>query len=134
MKKLMVWVVAGGTFWSSCAFAENWVVTQPNLHGMTAMYDADSAYVRVSDHLIYSLTCMDQACTLKSRNELFGPQLIRVNCVARSFSNLDNGRWGVPSYPSKHPYSFKTNEYDPESSAGLQVSALCAHKTSWPRR
>jgi hypothetical protein len=133
MRKIIWLTIACGTLWSTGVLAANWVKTPPNSTGMTAVYDADSVYVKSSDGLVYAMTCMDMACTTRSPDELFGPQLERVNCAVKSISYSDRGQWSIPALQSKTPYSMDDNEYQPETDAAMTVSAMCAHKASWPK-
>ena len=134
MRKTSSLMIVCTALWSTNADAENWVKTPPNSTGMTALYDTDSVYVKKSENFVYVITCGDLACTTRSPDELFGPQLARVNCVVKTISYSDRGRWGDPSHESKVPYSMSDNEYQPETDAAMTVRAMCIQKATWPRR
>jgi hypothetical protein len=117
---------------STPALATNWVKTPPNSTGMTAMYDADSAYLEMSTGLVYVTTCGDEACVTRTPGDLFGPRKERVDCATRSIANFDGQRWGAPFLPGDE-YSMNDNEYRPETDAAMTVQAMCSNKDSWPK-
>jgi hypothetical protein len=133
LHKTISLVAVFSALYSTAAIAENWVKTPPNSTGMTAMYDADSVYLKASTRIIYVTTCGDVTCTTRNPSELFGPESDRVNCADKTLSHLQDGDWSIPSRPSKEEYALKDNEYAPGTDAAMIVNTMCARESSWPR-
>ena len=121
-------LIAGliGSAVSTAALAENWVTTPASPLGLTSIYDADSVYVEASTGLVYVRTCSEKPCDSYSKS--------RYDCDARSVSDDIGGVWSPPATRSPDPYDMADNTYNDGTTAAEILEAVCAQRTSWPRR
>lgn len=124
-----------GTAASTTASAENWVTTPASPAGLTSIYDADSVYVEVSTGLVYVTTCDEKPCVASNHNVYENISVSRYDCDARSVSYDDGkGRWSTPKTRTENEYNLDDTKYSAGSTADEILEAVCAQRTSWPKR
>ncbi len=107
-----IWLLVGAlvVLGQTCASAETWVSAGQ------LQYDTDSVYVGASDGLVYFTVCMEDKCVAGTEPMVM---YMRYDCDAGTESNME---------------AFSDHWIDAVARTGALESALCARRSSLPRR
>ena len=131
---MRIWTMAAPLLMlASQASAVNWVTTPASPLGLTSMYDADSVYVEASTGLIYASTCGVTSCVEAAYAKDIS--VSRYDCDARTVAyDYGRGDWSPPAKRASSEYDMSDNTYKDGTTASEILEAVCALRTSWPRR
>jgi hypothetical protein len=114
------------------ALAENWVTTPASPLGLTSTYDADSVYVEASTGLIYATTCDEKPCI--AAKDDYNISLSRYDCDRATVSYYRVNEWSTPATRASNEYDMSENTYKDGTTSSEILEAVCAQRSSWPRR